>query len=522
MSSLAAPPPIASAAAVFCGRYGDVTRLARSRGVFRQTLYREAHFVARALRPRSLPTVVTSLRSQVAQLRAEVARLQQQLRDAVVLDSDRQAAFAAHAQAVGVSLSSAHILLGVLLGPAAPSVSQLGRFAQQAGRCATPILATLDDCARARAKQVAADEMFVGKKPVLMTIDQPSLCWLGGRLAESRDGPQWQREFAQLPAAEQVTRDGGQGMEKGLKMVNAARQQSGRAAIADQEDHFHILYRGRRGLREVRAKASRALRKAEKAQATFRRDRRQRPLGGGRASALARCWRRAEQAFDRWSAQEKAFERLRAGLRLFTTAGELNTPQQAEAEVRAALAELTGPEWSRLRTRLVGPKAFTFLFRVQQQLAALPVTAELREAAVTVEGLRRQPESPRGEGQAARALRGVLLACGVVLSLAGAVGEQARTLVHGVLSGAWRSSSLVEGLNSVLRMQQRRQKRLTQGLLDLKRLYWNCHVFAAGRRKGQKPYERLGVVLPPDEWWQLLKKTPEQLRDQLSELNQAA
>jgi hypothetical protein len=119
-------------------------------------------------------------------------------------------------------------------------------------------------------------------------------------------------------------------------------------------------------------------------------------------------------------------------------------------------------------------------------------------------------------------LRGVLLACGLVRSLAGPAGERTRTLVRAVLSGAWRSSSLVEGLNSVLRMQQRRQKRMTQGLLDLKRLYWNCHVFAAGRRKGQSPYQRLGVVLPPAGWWQLLKKTPEQLRDQLSELNSAA
>src|SRR5207302_1240758 len=109
----------------------------------------------------------------------------------------------------------------------------------------------------------------------------------------------------------------------------------------------------------------------------------------GRATALARCWRQAEQAFDRWSAQERAFERLRAGLRLETATGELNTPARAAAEVRAALAELTGPEWSRLRTRLAGPKAFTFLGRVQQQLAALPLAAELGAAAVAAEGLRR-------------------------------------------------------------------------------------------------------------------------------------
>ena len=69
-------------------------------------------------------------------------------------------------------------------------------------------------------------------------------------------------------------------------------------------------------------------------------------------------------------------------------------------------------------------------------------------------------------------------------------------LVRGVLRGAWRSSSLVEGLNSVLRMQQARHRRLPQGLLDLKRLSWNCRRLRTGRRKGQTPSARLGVRLP--------------------------
>jgi hypothetical protein len=270
------------------------------------------------------------------------------------------------------------------------------------------------------------------------------------------------------------------------------------------------------------------LRRAAKAQAEEDGVRRRGLYRKGLGSKVALRWRPATAAFDRWSAQEQAFERLRAGLRPFTPAGGLHTPARAAAEVRAALAELTGPEWSRLRTRLVGPKAFTYLKRVQEQLAALPVAAEVRAAAVQGAGLRRQPEGLRGAtcraGAPGRAgaLRGVLLASGLVLMLAGEAGAQALALVRGVFDGAWRSSSLIEGLNSVLRMQQRRQKRLTQGLLDLKRLYWNRHVFVAGRRKKTSPYGRLGVKLPEDSWWQLLKMTPEQLRDQLSELNSPA
>ena len=41
-----------------------------------------------------------------------------------------------------------------------------------------------------------------------------------------------------------------------------------------------------------------------------------------------------------------------------------------------------------------------------------------------------------------------------------------------VLRAVLRSSSVVECVNSVLRMHQGRHRSLSQGLLDLKRLYW--------------------------------------------------
>jgi hypothetical protein len=229
------------------------------------------------------------------------------------------------------------------------------------------------------------------------------------------------------------------------------------------------------------------LRRAEKVQAEEDGVRRRGWYRQGLGSLVALRWRQAEAAFDRWSAHEQAFERLRAGLRPFAPDGACNAPARAEAAVRAALAERTGREWSRLRSRLVGPKAFTYLGGVQQQLAALPVSEELRQAAVPVEGLRRQPEGLRGASPKAGALRGLLLARSLVRTLAGEAGAAALALVRGVCDGVKRSSSLIEGLHSVLRMQQRRQKRLTPGLLDLKRLYWKRHGFVAGRRKKTSP-----------------------------------
>jgi hypothetical protein len=77
--------------------------------------------------------------------------------------------------------------------------------------------------------------------------------------------------------------------------------------------------------------------------------------------------------------------------------------------------------------------------------------------------------------------------------------------VSRVLRGTVRASSAVECMNSVLRMHQGRHRTLTQGLLDLKRLYWNSRRFREGKRKGRSPYELLGLKLPSFNFLDLLK-----------------
>ena len=94
--------------------------------------------------------------------------------------------------------------------------------------------------------------------------------------------------------------------------------------------------------------------------------------------------------------------------------------------------------------------------------------------------------------------------------------------VAGVLSRVVRASSVVECLNSVVRMHQARHRTLSQALLDLKRLYWNCREFAEGKREGHCPYEHLGLPLPTYDWWELLDTKPQELKQQLSSRSVAA
>jgi hypothetical protein len=160
MSSI--PQRIASAFAVLCGRYGDVTDLARRRERSRQALYREAEQVIDAVDGTAAQARIDDLRRQLAAEQARVRALRGRLEHAVEITPDKRDEFAAVAQAEGVSLGVARRLLCVMAGPeATPSVATLGRATREAGQRAGALLQVLDEAARPRVEQAAADEIFL-------------------------------------------------------------------------------------------------------------------------------------------------------------------------------------------------------------------------------------------------------------------------------------------------------------------------------------------------------------------------
>lgn len=522
MSNLPPQLRIANTAAILDGPYGAVTRQATLSGASRQALYRDAAHVVQAVDGSDHQQRLEALRQDNARLHAECDLLRQQLQQAVVLDTDGLACFAATAQAEGVSLPVTRRLLTPFLKQRTPSVPQLGRWAQRAARKAEALLPLLDAVARPRAAQAAADEIFFGRRPCLMVVEQHSLCWLTGRLADNRKGETWAEEFRQLPNLRQVTRDGGTGLAKGVALVNQERQAQNHNALADQEDHFHTLREGRRALRQVQQRVCHAIEAAAAAQHREHQKARRTGSRQGTAAVTAQAQRHAAAAVEAAVAVENTWATITDALQLFTPTGELNTRARVEGIVAAALPVLDDPVWAKTRRALTRPQLLTFLDHTHAQLAALPLTATLRQAAVRAEGLRQRPEGLQGESPSAAALRGILLATSLVLALSGDEGSKAVTQVQEVLRQAWRASSLVECLNSVARMQQSRHRRMTPGLLSLKRFYWNCRAFRTGRRRKQTPYGLLGVRLPTTEWWELLRWPPEQLQQQLSAQEVAA
>jgi uncharacterized coiled-coil protein SlyX len=156
------PHRIASAFAVFCGRYGDVTKMAKDREQSRQSLYLEAKQVADAVDGAAAQAKIDELQRQLAEQRAEVQALQERLKHAVEITPDKQNEFATVAQAEGVSLSVARRLLRVVQGSQSPpSVATLGRATLEAGKRAGPLLEVLDEAARPAVTQGTADEIFL-------------------------------------------------------------------------------------------------------------------------------------------------------------------------------------------------------------------------------------------------------------------------------------------------------------------------------------------------------------------------
>lgn len=155
------PRRIASAFAVLCGRHGDVTRMAEERGQSRQSLYREAGKVVEAVDGAAAEARVEELRRRLADQEAENRALRGRLERAVEITRDTQDEFAAVAQAEGVSLGVARRLLQVVAGSKpVPGVATPGRATLEAGRHAGALIGVLDEAARPRVEQAAADEIF--------------------------------------------------------------------------------------------------------------------------------------------------------------------------------------------------------------------------------------------------------------------------------------------------------------------------------------------------------------------------
>jgi hypothetical protein len=519
---------IGNAAARLFGNHGAITAQASQAGCSRQTVYDHAAKVQKAVAAAHGPgPSPQALLDEVRQLRAENRQLWDWLNEVADGPKQRRRQFAVTAAAMGLSLQQTLTLLAILL-PAQllPSRPTLGRWVQHSARRAGRLLAVLDAVCRPLVLCLCLDEIFCRRRPVLMAIEPHSLAWVVGRRSADRSGPAWSQVLAAWPALTDVAADAGSGLELGITLTRRARQQAADKArtpakpLHSRLDVFHTRREGERALRGEWSSVQALWEQAEKVgRAKARFDRRGTDRKQFRKDRVEKAWRPAEAAFQEAERKEQAWRRAVAALEVFRPDGRVNDRAWATAQLRAAAAELSGPRWAKTRRLLLDERTLTFLDRLHEALAAAEPEPQRREVLALLWQERRQRRRPAATGVAAVVQQ--TLSAVVVRQLgAGWVGSYRR--VARVLRRVVRASSAVECVNSVVRMHQSRHRRLTQELLDLKRLYWNCRRFVWGQRRRRCPYEHLGLRLPSYDAWELLQRDPAELTQQLSSPQLAA
>ena len=328
--------------------------------------------------------------------------------------------------------------------------------------------------------------------------------------AAHRDAPTWERQLAPFDRLEFAISDAAKGIAKAISDLARARRDDPEApALEHGLDVFHTTMEARRVLARHWRRARASWEQAEAADIEVVRLKRQGLDARGAAQAARAAWTRAIAAFERTERLESAWGHAHSALELFRGDGRLNDRSHAEAEIAEALVVLTGPDWSKVGNFLNDPRSLSFLDRMHRRLEEAEPRPEWRAAMAWRWWLRhrRTPASDR--------LTGPVRALGRDRELDES--EQASyDRLATVLRDTFRASSAVECMNSVLRMQQSRHKVMTQPMLDLKRLYWNCHEFRGGPRKKACPYQVLGLELPTYDFWTLLQADHKELTQRLS------
>jgi hypothetical protein len=334
--------------------------------------------------------------------------------------------------------------------------------------------------------------------------------------APDRSARTWGEQLEPFTRLEFAVSDAARGIARAVAdRVAARREVPDASALEHGLDVFHTTMEARRVLAGHWRRAEAAWERAETADIEVAAAKRKGVDARGAAGAARAAWTKAVASFEQAERLESAWGRAHAALDLFAPDGRLNDRPRAESEIAAAVPSLAGSEWSKVRNFLNDPRSLTFLDRMHRRLEEAEPRPRWRAAMAWrwwLRHMRPKPADPITESIRAVGRDGEL----------GEEEQLSYDRVAAVLRGTVRASSAVECMNSVLRMQQSRHRRMTQPMLDLKRLYWNTRPFRSGPRKDACPYRALGLSLPTFDFWKLLHSDPARLTQELSTQGNAA
>jgi len=520
---------LGNAAAVWSRCWGGVTRRSDETGLSRTTIYKHAQRVEHAVENEAASGVdYETLWDDNQRLRGENQALWEAWAEAEGVPEAKQREFAATGSAMGLSLGQIVTLLAIVLScQCAPSRATVGRWVSETSRQAGSLLKVLDALCQRWILVLCLDEIFLHGVPVLMAVEPHSMVWAAGQRGPDRSGESWCEVLRSWPCVERVVADAGSGLERGVKLANEERQagvetprEGAVMGIAMGLDVFHTQRELQRLVQRQWKQAEKQLEAASEADEKVAKSKRRGCDARGVSKQAWWAWRKAERQFDQAVEAETAANGINQTLGLFDQQGQLHHREEAQGQLRQAIQELSGKEWSKVRRLLQDQRTLTHLDWVHAQLSQAVADVALREAVVHVWYLRDAMTQAHGQ-QRVRLAQVVVIEQAVCQRLY-PEWQSAYACVDDILSRVVRASSAVECVNSIVRMHQARHRHVSQSLLDLKRLYWNCRSFRHGKRKGTCPYALLGLELPTYDWWQLLQRGPEELMQNLSTQELAA
>lgn len=400
--------------------------------------------------------------------------------------------------------------LSVAFGEPAPSGDFLVDTIARAGRFALALIGRANAQVRDRITVAAGDDIFFHRTAVKVLLDPVSGALLGVARWPWREAEDWALWIAQWPALDLFISDLCTDLVGAVPLVGAAR---GRP-LAHQGDHFHESAWWTEKVFEPLSRREDF--RAQHALTVW--DGATRVEGPGRRVSAAKVEAadarraRAEEDFYDAVRLEELFQRL---LQPLSPEGTLWSDARVD-DLLAQFAREAGtlPEKyaTRIRRHVHRHRARWCAHRVLWD--HIPVTlrpeasATRREVLAAVVALRWAclRESRATEWSEARAaqqeqaeLRGRLDSwCSNVPSVASSV--------ESLIEHPRRSSSLVEALNSRLRVLQMVHRNVSDHLLALVALAWNLSPRQEGKRRGPSPYARLGIDFADDArpWHQIL------------------
>ena len=453
--------------------YGQVGAFLEREGIARSTGYRWK---------REVEWCVTEAPQEIARLRAalEVERLA----------FERFVASMPSAQVREPAGERGFVLLAAVLGNSDTQVADL--LAKAGGRrLSHQTIHRIIAEASARARKAfdhwfagvgsvaAADEIFLGQRPLLLMVEPLSLLISGALLAEGRRAEDWKPVFAAMEALERIVADRGQGIAAAAK----------EAGVERGADIWHLLNQGPPWLASLERSCYSKL-----------------ETGYGDPETAA-----ALEEFDRLTG---LFRRVRRAFDPTTPDGRLNTAERARREVAAAMAEMRRSKTGRqLAAKLCGVEdahAFAHLEVLEAGLGCLGLeqVGPDREAALA----RLVAESAAWRNRDKTPVEELALAS------TGSLGDELELALLKVIDLAIRASSAVEGVNARIRLVQVARKRLSADFIYLLAVYHNMQPFGRGSvREGRTPAELAGLQLPTADWVELLDRAadpPEQTATQ--------